>query len=1041
MSRGLLNGIVHFSLRFRGVVIALACALLGYGLFALTQANYDVFPEFAPPQVTIQTEAPGLSPEQVETLVTQQIENAINGIAEIESLRSSSIQGLSIITITFRPQSDIYRARQSVSERLTTLGGRLPQGVKPPLMTPLTSSTSVVFVLGLTSKDRSLMQMRTLADWTVKQRLLAVPGVAKVSVFGGEVKQLQVQVIPARLVLYNLALDDVLAVAAKATGVLGAGFIENASQRIVLQTEAQSLTAGQLARTVVMHKDGANVTLGDIAHVVEAAEPPFGAAAIMAQPGVIMVVSSQFGANTLDVTRNIEVALEELRPSLAKERVELHADLFRPANFIETATRNIMSSLLLGGVLVIVVLFLFLYNLRTAAISCTAIPLSLLAAVIVLEKLGLTLNTMTLGGLAIALGEVVDDAVIDVENILRRLRGNCRQPAPLHALRVVLDASLEVRSAVVYATFAVILVFLPVLTMSGIAGRLFSPLGVSYIAAITASLVVALTLTPALCLVFLGGRDLPEHDAPLVRWLKARYDALLRRVERHSRGVIIIVALLTLAGMAMLPFFAGQFVPELREGHFVVHMAAVPGTSLAQSRRLGDEVTAGLLKLPFVRKVGQRVGRAETADDVFGSHYSEFEVDLKPLEGEAAEFALFDMRDALTKFPGVNFAVKPFLTERVEETLSGYTASVVINIFGNDLDALDAKAAEVAKLVNSIPGARDVQVQSPPGTPQLAIRPRADALARWGFEPVNVLADIRTAYQGANAGQIYDGSRVHDVAVILAPEARQDIARVRSLMLRSPSGVYLPLHQLAGIAQEAGRYVVLHQGARRVQTVTCNVGGRSVDKFAAEAKRRIAAEVALPAASYVEFGGTAEAQARSQRDLLVHSLLAGLGIVLLLSIVMGNARNLVLVLINLPFALVGGVLAVFAFGGLLSTGALVGFVTLFGITLRNSIMLISHYEHLVAVEDQSWNLDTALRGASERLAPILMTALVTALGLLPLAIGTGDPGREIEGPMAIVILGGLITSTALNLLVLPTLALRFGRFEKAEANTPSWQLK
>ena len=1028
MSGGLLNAIVGFSLRFRGVVIALACALVGYGLFALTQADYDVFPEFAPPQVTIQTEAPGLSPEQVESLVTQPIESAVNGVADIESLRSSSIQGLSIITVLFRPQSDIFRARQSVSERLGTVGAALPKGVRTPVMTPLTSSTSVVFTLGLTSTERSLMDVRTLADWTVKRRLLAVRGVAKVTVFGGDVKQLQVQVAPEKLVLYDLALEDILAVAERATGVQGAGFIENASQRIVLQTEGQSLTPAQLSRAVVAHKDGANVTLGDVARVVEGPEPPVGAAGIMGTPGVILVVSSQLGTNTADITTRVEAALAELRPAVESEHVELHADLFRPASFIETATRNITFSLLLGGVLVIAVLFLFLANLRTAAISCTAIPLSLLAAVIVLEKFGFTLNTMTLGGLAIAIGEVVDDAVIDVENILRRLRENRHLDAPHPAWRVVLDASLEVRSAVVYATFAVVLVFVPVLTMSGISGRLFAPLGVAYIAAILASLAVALTVTPALCLALLARGHLPEHESRFVRWLKTRYERLLRRVEGRSRTVIVIAAALTLAGLAMLPFFSGQFVPELREGHFVVHMSAVPGTSLAQSLALGKQVTAELMKLPFVRKVGQRVGRAEAADDVWGTHYSEFEVDLKPLEGEAAETALFDVRQALTKFAGVNFAVKPFLTERVEETLSGYTAQVAVNIFGNDLDALDANAADIARLLQSVRGAADVQVQSPPGTPQLSIRLRPDALARWGFEAVDVLRAVRTAYQGVTVGQIYEGARVHDVAVLLDAESRRDIAQVGALLLRGPGGVFVPLRELAGIEQESGRFVVLHQGARRVQTVTCNVGGRGADDFVAEAKKRIAAGIALPAASYVEFSGTAEAQARSRRDLLVHSALAGVGIVLLLSIVMGNGRNLALVLVNLPFALFGGALAVFALGGLLSVGALVGFVTLFGITLRNSIMLLSHYEHLVTIEGQPWNLDTALRGAGERLAPILMTALVTALGLLPLAIGTGDPGREIEGPMAIVILGGLLSSTALNLLVLPTLALRFARF-------------
>ena len=1036
----MLTALVRFSLAFRGVVIALACALVGYGFYSLSRATYDVFPEFAPPQVVIQCEAPGLAPEQVETLVTQPIENAVNGVPGIKALRSSSIQGLSLITVTFNPGSNIYQARQVVAERLATLANQLPQGVRPPVMTPLTSSTSVVLALGLTSEKLSLLQLRTLADWTVRQRLLAVPGVAKVSVFGGEVKQFQIQVHPDRLLRFNLALEDVLAAARQATDVLGAGFIENEGQRITLQAEGQTATVDELARTVLLQHDGANVTLGDVAAVVEAPEPPIGAASVMGKTGVIMLVSSQYGANTLEVTRKVEQALGELKPAIEAEQVTMRSDLFRPANFIETATGNIKFSLILGAVLVVIVLFLFLANLRTAAISCSAIPLSLLAAVIVLERFGFSLNTMTLGGLAIAIGEVVDDAVIDVENILRRLRENRHLAKPQPVFRVVLDASIEVRSAVVYATFAVALVFIPILTMSGIAGRLFAPLGVAYITAILASLLVALTVTPALCLMLLGRQNLSEKESRLVAWLKSKYVALLGRVERNSGKVIVAVACFTIAGLAALPFMSGGFIPELREGHFIVHMSAVPGTSLAASLRLGNEVKNELLTLPFVRSVAQRVGRAEKADDIWGSHYSEFNVDLKPLAGEEAEFAQFEIRKKLAQFVGVNFAVKPFLTERVEETLSGYTASVVVNLFGNDLDALDRKAQEIAKLLNKVAGATDVQVQSPPGTPQLVMRVKHPELARWGFEPGQVFRDIRTAYQGVTAGQIFEGNRVFDISVILDPDSRKSIASLETLQLKSPSGTFVPLGQLASIYETAGRYVVLHQGARRVQTITANVSGRDVNAFVAEARRRINSEVTLPAASYLEFSGTAEAQSRSRRDLLLHSSLAGLGIVLLLSIVLGNSRNLLLVLVNLPFALVGGVLAVFAFGGILSLGGMVGFVTLFGITLRNSIMMISHYEHLVAVEGLSWGPEAALRGASERLTPILMTALVTALGLLPLAIGSGDPGREIEGPMAIVILGGLITSTALNLLVLPTLALRYGRFEARDARVASVRL-
>lgn len=1035
--RGLLAAVIGFSLRYRGVVIALALLLVGYGFYAFSGARYDVFPEFAPPQVSIQTEAPGLAPEQVEVLVTQPIENAVNGVPGVQTLRSQSIQGLSVITVTFDPQSDIYRDRQNLGERLATLATQMPSGVKAPGMSPLTSSTSVVLVIGLTSQQRSLMDLRTLADWTLKPRLLAVPGVAKVAIFGGQVKEYQIQVDTRRLAKYGLGLSDVLAVARRATGVRGAGFIDSANQRIVLQTYGQSLSAERLARTVLRHQDGANLTLADVAQVRAAPEPLIGAATVDGVPGVQLAISGQYGANTLAVTKALERSLAGLRPMLAAEQVALHADVFRPANFIQSATRNVQHSLLFGAVLVVLVVALFLFNWRTSAIALTAIPLSMLAAVTVLDQQGFSLDTMTLGGLAIAIGLLVDDAIIVVENVYRRLRENRHAPQPVSAGQVVLDAALEVRSAVVYATLAIALVFIPVLTLSGLAGRLFSPLAIAYLLATLASLVVAITVTPALCLALLPGSALPERDAPVARWLKEKYRALNAGVERRYRLVMVVVGLFTLAGLAALPFFGGGFLPELKEGHYIVHMSAVPGTSLAESLRLGRQVSAELMRLPIVRAVSQRVGRAEKADDTNGTHYSEFEVDLKPLTGAQAEFAQADIRNALAHIPGANFAVKTFLTERVEETLSGYTASVVVNVYGDDLDTLDAEAQRVARTLRQVPGATEVQIQSPPGTPQIGVRLRPAALARWGFDAVDVLDAVQTAFQGVVVGQVYDGNRVFNVNVLLSPSKRESIADIRALPLRNAAGAFVRLGQLADVYATSGRYVVLHNGARRVQTITCNVAGRNVTSFVAAAKKSIARDVQLAKGNYVEFGGTAEAQAASIRDLIVHSVIAAVAIGLMLWIVLGHARNLVLVLLNLPFGLAGGVLAVFASGGGVSLGSLVGFVTLFGITLRNSVMLLSHYEHLVVVEGMAWGPDAAVRGAVERLTPILMTALATSLGLLPLAIGSGDPGREIEGPMALVILGGLFTSTALNLLVMPSLALRYGRFTETDSRYES----
>ena len=1029
----MLNAIVGFSIRFRGIVIALACALLGYGIFSLLRSSYDAFPDFAPPQVSVQTEAPGLSPEQVEVLVTQPIENTINGATGIDSLRSRSIQGLSDVTVVFRAGTDIYRDRQLVAERLSAVANELPTGVQPPLMTPLTSSTAWVMEVDFTSDKQSLMDLRTIADWTIKPHILAVSGVAGVEVNGGDVRQLQFQFDPERLVQYGASVEDVLAAARAATGVRGGGFVETANQRIVLQTEAPSATPAQLAATVLVHHNGANVTLGDVARVQEAPAPRIGAASVGGKRGVSMIIDAAYGANTLEVTQGIDKALDELQPGLEAQGVSIHRDVLRAADFITVALRNVRDSLLIGGVLVVVVLFLFLFNLRTAAISCMAIPLSLLTAIIALNKMGLSLNTMTLGGLSIAIGEVVDDAVIDVENIYRRLRENRSAANPRSLFQVVFDASIEVRSAVVYATFAVILVFFPVLNMSGIAGNLFGPLGVAYIWAILASLIVALTVTPALSLILLGGRELPAQEPPIVHWLKHRYESLLLRVER-APGLLVpaTVGLLVIGGVGSLFFLSSSFLPELREGNITVHMTAVPGTSLEESLRLGDRLTQALLQVPFVRSVAQRAGRAELGTDTMGTHESEIDVNLQAINGAQVQASQDQIRRILAQVPGAVLTSNSFLTERINETLSGYGAAVAVNVFGNDLDQLDREAAQIARILAGTPGGAEVQLQSPPGMPEILVRLRKDGIARWGFDPLSVLDVVRTAYGSEVVGQTYEGNRVFDVSVLLASSRRPQVSELGALPLRNPDGEFVALSELADLQESSGRYVVLHEGARRVQTITCNVRGRSVDSFVQEARRRISS-IKLPAGSYVSFSGTAAAQAQSRHDLMVNSLLAGLGIILLLSVVMGNGRNLLLVLANLPFALVGGVIAAGATGGDLSLGSLVGFVTLFGITLRNSIMLISHYEHLVESEGMSWGLPTAMRGASERLAPILMTALVTGLGLLPLAIGSGDPGREVEGPMAIVILGGLVTSTLLNLLVLPTLALRYGRFERQQS--------
>lgn len=1040
----MMSSLVRFSIRFHGVVIGLACLVVIYGLYGLSIANLDVFPEFSPTQVVIQTESPGLSSKLVEQLVTQPIESTLSGTVGVESMRSQSIPGLSIVTIIFNEKTDIYKNRQAVAERLATLNSQLPKNIVPNI-TPLASSASTVLGMGISSNKRNLMELRSMVDWTIKPHIMAVPGVADVNVLGGDVRQWQILVDPNKLIRYHLSIQEVLAATARVSGVRGAGYIENNNQRILINTEGQAKHAKQLAQMPIYHRDGQTVRLMDIAQVIEGAAPAISAAAINGKEGVYFSVQSQLGANTKAVTEAVEKAMLELAPEFEAQQIDFYPSLFRPANFIETAIDGVQTDILVGSVLVIAVLFLFLFNVRTAFISATAIPLSLLTATIVLSYFGMGLNIMVLGGLAIALGEVVDDAIIDTENIFRRLRENRLLAQPLPAFQVVYQASMEVRSSVVYATIIVVMVFLPLLTLSGVAGKLFAPLGYAYISAIIASLVVALTLTPALCYLLFSKGELESQDPPLIVWLKKHYVTALKSIERHYLMVISMVALVIALGLGVLPLFKSQFIPSLHEGHFIMHMTAVPGTSAQESLRIGKKVAKVVSAIKGVKSVTQWVGRAPNAADTFGTHYSEFEVELMPSSGPEQDRILARIREELageavdddgdgiaeTGFIGVNFAINTFLTERIEETISGYTAAMVINVHGHDLDTLDHDARQIAGVLSRIKGASEVQIQSPPGTPELSIRLRPERLALFGMQSLDVLENIQAAYEGVQASQIYENNQIISVNVMFNQVVRDDLREIGGLPLKNPDGKIVYLRDVADISQENGRSKILHAGAKRIQTITCNIEDRDLNSFTKEMKQRIHNDITLSTGNFVTYTGEAEANAQSREDLIVHSMLAGVGIFLMLYIAFGRLRNLLLTFANLPFALIGGVVAAMFTGGWISLGSLVGFVTLFGITLRNSIMMVSHYQHLIDEEHCVWGLETCIRGASERLPSILMTALVTALGLLPLALGSDQPGREIEGPMATIIVGGLITSTLLNLLILPTIMLHFGRFEKA----------
>lgn len=1021
----MMRAIVEFCLRFRVLVLCAALALAIVGIASLFTARYDVFPEYGAPTATIVTDAAGLAPRQIEGLVTRPIEYAVNGIPGLAALRSQSVEGLSVVSAVFHGDTDVYLDQQLVAQRLAPITKTLPPGVLP-VIAPLQSSTGTAMNIGLSSSKLSPMALTELTRWTIRPALLAVPGVSKVVIFGARPEQLQVQFDPNKLIGLRLGLNQLTRAAAAASAVEGAGVIDTPNQRLVLTSHGQAAAPDSLAASLVYQRNGVDLTLGDIAHVVTGSPPPVGGALVDGKPGLLLAIGLNYGANTLTVTRGLDRALARLKPVFARNGVTLDAGALRPASFIDAALTNVRNSLAIGAGLILIVLILALRNWRTAAISFAAIPLSLLTAAMVLAHFGLSLNTLTLGGLAIALGEVVDDAVIDVENFHRRLRENRARENPRPALAVILGATLEVRNAVVFATAAVVIVFLPVLQLSGVAGRLFAPLALAYISAIVASLAVALTLTPALAGLLLARAPLPPEDPPPVARAKRLYAGPLAAVDRHPRAVLAAVVLLVLLGLGSAPFLKTRFLPRFHENDLIVHYLAAPGTSVDAMLRIGRRAMRVMRRLPEVAHVIEHLGRAHLSNGSAPVNKAEIDIGLSAKGAANSVAAERHILAAIEGAPGLRWWANTFLTERISETISGVTAPVVVTIYGQHLAALNRDAEKVAAALRQVPGASAVQIQAPPGTPELSIRLDRAALARYGFTAAEVLKAIHTAYAGRTIGRVYTAGRSYPVVVVLPPALKGDPAALASIPLVNASGAVVTLGNLARIRERPGQSVILHLGARRAQIVTADISGRAAG-FVTRARRRLA-HIALSSGDYLSIGGTAAASGAAQLELLLRACIALAAVLALLAIALREARNVLLVTANLPFALVGGVIAVWVTGIPVSLGAAVGFVTVFGITLRNALMLLTHYRRLVREEGHSWSRETARLGAMHRLTPILMTACGTALGLLPLAIRANLPGQEIEGPMAIVILGGLVSSTLLTLLVLPALALRYGRF-------------
>jgi CzcA family heavy metal efflux pump len=1043
----MMRWIVEHSLRLRLVVVALAVVLIVAGSRAARNTPLDVFPEFAPPLVEIQTEAPGLSTGEVESLVTVPLENAMNGVPGLTTLRSKSVLGLSQVVMLFERGTDLLGARQLVQERLLRMTSSLPAAAHPPVILSPLSSLSRVMKIGVTSERLSQVELSTLAKWTIRPRLMSIPGVANVAIWGQRDRQLQVLVDPDRLRANNVTLNDVLTATREGTAVAAGGYLDTPQQRLAV-AHAAAVTTVEDLRQIVVARGGATsapsntpaspsfgsqssnaLRVGDVADVVEGFPPPIGDAVINRGDGLLLIVEKQPDGNTLQVTRDVEAALEALKPGLPD--VGIDSTIFRPATFIEMSLENLNRALLIGCVLVILVLIVFLYDWRTALISIIAIPLSLIAAALVLRYRGGTLDTMVIAGLIIALGEVVDDAIIDVENIVRRLRLNAAAGHPRSAFEVVLDASVEVRSAVVYGSLIVILVFVPVFLLEGLSGAFFRPLALSYVLAIVASLLVALIVTPALSLMLLS-KHTRAHEAPAVTGLKARYRRMLPGLIQRPKRAMAIVAVSLAITVAAFPFLGEEFLPSFQEYDFLMHWVEKPGTSLEAMRRTTVNAARELMGVEGVRNFGAHIGRAEVADEVVGINFTELWISLDPSVDYATKVA--QIQSVVDGYPGLTRDLLTYLRERIKEVLTGASATIVVRTFGPNLARLGTIAADVARVLAQVDGVADLTVQQLTMVPQVEVRMRPEAAQIAGVTPGQVRESLATLLRGTKVGEIYEDQMIFDAVVWSVPTVRSDLFAIKRLPIDTAGGGYVPLEAVADVTLVPTPNEITREGGSRRIDVTTNVRDRDLGSVAEDIQAALAT-ITFPEGYHAEVLGEYAAREESQNRLLAFGLLSLLGIFLVLHVDFGSARLVSLVALTLPFALIGGVAAAFLSGGVLSLGSLVGFVTVLGIAARNGIMLVSHYRHLEDAEGMPFGPELAARGAEERLAPILMTALATGLALVPIVVGGAQSGQEVEHPMAVVILGGLFTSTVLNLFLLPPLYLRFGRRALRETAT------
>jgi CzcA family heavy metal efflux pump len=1024
----MIDALIRWSLSHRPVVIALAAAFLAWGGWTATRIPLDVLPDLTAPTVTILAEAPGMDPLEIESLVTFPIESALNGAAGVRRVRSATAVGVAVVWVEFDWGQDINRARQTVTEKLTLASGSWPPNVEPPFLAPVSSIMGEVLFIDLESDRHSPLELRTVAETVVRRRLLAVPGVSQVIATGGEQKHYEVVLDPARLVAQQVSLEEVEKALTAANQNATAGF------QVAQGQEYLVLGVGRLgdieAISGVSVKTGSvPVLVRDVGTVREGAAIKRSEGSHNAKPAVIVGIQKQPAVNTLELTQRIDATLEDIQHALPQGML-IHRDLFRQADFIEQSLDNLFTAFVEGAALVIVVVVVFLMNVRAAAITLLALPLSLVAAVIAMDRFGLTINSMSLGGLAIAIGELVDDAIIDVENVVRRLRENATKPESerLPVIEVVYRASTEIRHSVVFATVIVALVFLPLFMLSSVEGRLLRPLGFGYVVALTASLIVALTVTPVLCSWLLpNSRLIASGTEPLLtQRFKAAYERWLSQAFRHWRSVLATAAALLVAALVGIMAAGRSFLPEFNEGALTVSAVTIPGTSLADSNALGNALERLMLSVPEVISTARRTGRAELDEHVQGVESAEIDVRLEMKE-RSREAVLEELRQKVSLLPGTNVTIGQPISHRIDHMLSGTRANIAVKIFGDDLPTLRALASQVQGEMSQVAGVVDLATEQQTDIPTLKVRVDPAAAARQGLETGTVAQALQTARVGHAVGQILQGQIAFPLVVRYAADDSTALDSIGATQIQTPDRRQIPVSSVAAIQEDRGPNFVMRENVQRRIVVQSNVSGRDLRSVVNDIQARVGQNVRLPQGYHVEYGGQFESEAQASRQLLWLSLGVVVAIFFILSSAFGSSRDGLLIMLNLPFALIGGVLGVYLAGGVLSVASIVGFITLFGIATRNGIMLVSHIRHLQEQEGVTDFRTAVTRGATERLVPILMTALAAGLALVPIALSAGEPGSEIQAPMAMVIMFGLATSTALNMVVVPVLYSRVGR--------------